>query len=93
MGDRVNTGFDHRDESFMKKYLQDAYQQGCRCVILTVDAPVMGNREKDVENGCEKQTVKQCYSDGFLDLTSVAQILQFSKRQIGACLPSHPRIS
>lgn len=38
------------NEDFVKKLIQEYYELGARCFIVTVDAPLMGNRERHTEN-------------------------------------------
>ena len=55
-----------RDDAFMEALLKNIYEQGCRYVVLTVDAPIMATREKDIENG---------YASLIAPLTCMAHLL------------------
>jgi len=41
----------HKDREMVKGLVQRAEKAGCKALVLTVDAPAMGRRERDVRNG------------------------------------------
>ena len=47
----------NRNREITKKYVQHAEKRGCKALIITVDAPQLGRREKDMR-------MKQVGDDG-----------------------------
>jgi L-lactate dehydrogenase (cytochrome) len=46
----------NRDRNRTKEYVQHAEKRGCKALFITVDAPMLGKREKDMRNKYTKPT-------------------------------------
>jgi len=44
----------NRDRSATERILEKVQKRGCNAILLTVDAPIMGHRERDMRSKGEK---------------------------------------
>ena len=50
-----------RHDAYMRQVLREVYSSGCSCIVLTVDCPVLGNREHDQEQNKWESSMQTCF--------------------------------